>query len=209
LLVDQLAAETNWPRWRGPQENGVAPDADPPLIWSDTTNILWKVRLGGEGTSTPIVWGDQVFVTAAYPANDPAAGPYTKAKKGTKSIETPKHAYRFVLLCLDRNTGKTRWERVASEVVPHEGYRPYDGSYAAASAVTDGEVVLAFFGSRGLHCYDLAGNHKWSKDLGRMRTRLGFGEGSTPALHGVHTAGCGAWRQGPSDHGRDQPGSQL
>src|SRR5262245_55316759 len=183
ICAGQLRAESNWPRWRGPQENGVAPDANPPLQWSESSNVLWKVRLGGEGTSTPIVWGDQVFVLAAYPANDPAAGP-VKAAKGTKTIPTPKDAYRFVLLSLDRNTGKTRWQQVAREVVPHEGYKPADGSYASASAVTDGEVVLAFFGSRGLHCYDVSGKHKWSADLGHMRTRNGFGEGATPALHG-------------------------
>ncbi len=176
-------ADANWPKWRGPLETGVAPTADPPLKWSETANIQWKLRVPGEGTSTPIILGDQVFILASYPANDPAAGP-AKAAKGAKTIPTPTDAYKFVLMCLDRNTGKTRWEKVAREEVPHEGYRPADGSYASASALTDGQHVYAFFGSRGLHCYDLAGNHKWSKDLGRMRTRFGFGEGSTPAMHG-------------------------
>ena len=87
-------------------------------------------------------------------------------------------------MSFDRNTGKTKWQKIAREEVPHEGYRPADGSYASASAITDGEVVIAFFGSRGLHCYDMAGNLKWSKELGKMRTRYGFGEGGTPALHG-------------------------
>jgi outer membrane protein assembly factor BamB len=87
-------------------------------------------------------------------------------------------------MCLDRDSGKTRWQKVAREEVPHEGYRPADGSYAASSALTDGEHVYAFFGSRGLFCYDLKGNLVWEKDLGKQVTRFGFGEGTTPALHG-------------------------
>jgi outer membrane protein assembly factor BamB len=183
VCVTSLSAESNWPRWRGPQENGVAPaDANPPLTWSETNNIKWKVKIPSEGTSTPIVWGDQVFILAAYPANDPEAGG-VKAEKGAKTF-TPEGTYRFAVMSFDRNTGKIKWQKIAREEAPHEGYRPADGSYASASAITDGDVVLAFFGSRGLHCYDMAGNPRWSKHLGKMRTRFGFGEGSTPALHG-------------------------
>ncbi len=87
------------------------------------------------------------------------------------------------MICFDRTTGKTLWQKVAKEEVPHEGHQP-DNTYASASPVTDGEVVLAYFGSRGLHCYDLDGNLKWSKELGHMITRNGFGEGASPALHG-------------------------
>ena len=84
--VQFLAAETNWPRWRGPQENGVAAsDANPPLTWSESSNIKWKIKIPGEGTSTPIVWGDQVFILAAYPASEPEAGP-VKAQKGAKTF---------------------------------------------------------------------------------------------------------------------------
>jgi outer membrane protein assembly factor BamB len=175
--------EANWPRWRGPLETGVAPLGSPPVKWSATTNIRWKTRIPGEGTSTPIIWGDQVFIQAAYPAKDPAAEP-PKAAKGAKTIPTPTDAYRFVLMCLDRDSGKTRWHKICREEVPHEGYRPFDGSYASASALTDGQHVIAFFGSRGIFCYDLAGNLKWQKDLGKQETRFGFGEGATPALHG-------------------------
>lgn len=92
--------------------------------------------------------------------------------------------YRWMLLCLDRQTGKTLWERVAREEVPHEGFRPGDGSFAASSALTDGQRVYAFFGSRGLYCFDFDGKLLWEKDLGDQQTRNGFGEGATPALWG-------------------------
>lgn len=173
----------DWPLWRGPLETGVAPQGNPPVKWDETTNIKWKIRIPGEGTSTPIILGDQVFIQAAYPAKNPSAGP-ARADKGAKTIPTPTDAYQFVLMSLDRHTGQTRWQRVVREEVPHEGYRPADGSYASASALTDGQHVFAFFGSRGLACYDLAGNFKWHKHLGQMQTRFGFGEGSTPAIHG-------------------------
>jgi outer membrane protein assembly factor BamB len=178
----QQTSEANWPQWRGPRENGVAPLAEPPVKWSATSNIRWKVRIPGEGTSTPVIWGDQVFVQAAYPASDPTAAP-PKAAKGAKSIPTPTEAYRFVLICLDRDSGKTRWQKICREEVPHEGHHPTN-AYASSSPLTDGKNVIAYFGSRGLHCFDMAGNLKWQKDFGKQRTKLNFGEGSTPALFG-------------------------
>ena len=186
--VQQLHAQTirpedNWPLWRGPLENGVAPQADPPLTWSSTSGIKWKVRLPGDGTSTPIIWGDQIFIQTAFPAKNPEA-PRLKGEKGAKSTPPTTDHYQFVLMCLDRNTGKTVWQKICREEVPHEGHHSADGSFSASSAMTDGEHVYAFFGSRGLYCFDLRGNPKWEKDLGRMRVKLGFGEGSTPALHG-------------------------
>jgi outer membrane protein assembly factor BamB len=96
----------------------------------------------------------------------------------------PTEVHRFMLLCLDRATGKTLWQKVAREEVPHEGHHPSDGTFASSSPVTDGKSVIAYFGSRGLHCFDMDGNLQWSKDLGRMQTRNSFGEGSSPALFG-------------------------
>jgi outer membrane protein assembly factor BamB len=97
--------------------------------------------------------------------------------------EKPTDSYQFVLICLDRKTGRTLWQKIAREEVPHEGHHP-DHGFASHSPITDGISVYAYFGSRGLHCYDLKGNLKWEKDLGRMQTKNSFGEGSSPALHG-------------------------
>jgi outer membrane protein assembly factor BamB len=173
----------NWHHWRGPNADGSAPNAQPPLKWDASTNIKWKVRIPGDASSTPVIWGNQIFVQTAYPSANPVAPP-PRADKGAKTTRTPLETYQFALLCIDRGSGKTLWQKIAREAVPHEGHRPVDGSYAAGSALTDGEHVFAFFGSHGLYCYDLQGNLQWEKDLGNQRTRYGFGEGSTPALSG-------------------------
>lgn len=206
-LTSSTIALANWPHWRGPLANGLAPDAIPPLEWNESKNVKWKVAIPGRGTSTPIVWGDRVFVLTAISATPPAtgAGPTTPGAApapaspggegqrpgrrggggggGFGRPEKPSEKHQFVVLCLDRKTGKTLWQKTAREEVPHEGHHR-DHGFASASPVTDGEVVLAYFGSRGLHCYDLEGNLKWSKDFGDMITRNGFGEGTSPALHG-------------------------
>lgn len=96
----------------------------------------------------------------------------------------PDQFYQFTLLCLDRQSGKVLWQKIAREEIPHEGYRPDEGSFASSSPMTDGESVYAYFGSHGLHCYDLQGNLKWEKDLGKMKIKMAFGEGSSPVLFG-------------------------
>ena len=175
------AAEQYWPQWRGPLATGEAPRAEPPLTWSETNNIKWKTGIPGEGDSTPIVWGDRVFLLTAIPTGTAAAPATNDASNGT--LLAPTNIYQFVVLCLDRASGKVLWRRVARQEAPHEG-RQENNTYASASPVTDGKLLLAFFGSRGLHCYDFEGNLKWEKDFGKMKTRLAFGEGASPALWG-------------------------
>lgn len=214
LCLLPLAAEATdasksaavWPQWRGPLSNGVAPAGDPPVEWSETKNVKWKVELPGNGTSTPVIYGDKIFLTAALPAEGETGGPEDAKQPGSAPEppreggrrerggrgrggfgggggggETPDKPYRFVLLCLERATGKILWERVATQEKPHEGHHR-DHGYASHSPVTDGERVYAYFGSRGLHCFDMDGKPLWSKSLGRMRTRGTFGEGSSPLL---------------------------
>lgn len=191
-------SDQNWPQWRGPLGTGIAPAADPPTTWSETKNIKWKIKLPGYGQSTPIVWGDRIYVEtaiatgkkveptagAAAPVVPTAAAPGGGRRGGGLSSPKPTEVYQFVLLCIDRQTGKILWQRVAREEVPHEGHHRSEGSFAAASPITDGKFVYAFFGSRGLHCFDMDGNPKWSADLGQMRIVMSFGEGATPALAG-------------------------
>lgn len=97
--------------------------------------------------------------------------------------QPPTNFYQFVVLCLDRNTGETIWQKTATEIVPHEGHHP-TGSYASSSPITDGKNLYVWFGSPGLFCYDLDGNLKWQRDLGDFRTAFSFGEGASPALYG-------------------------
>ncbi len=288
------ADDQHWPQWRGPVGTGVAPAGNPPVEWGETKNVKWKVKIPGEGTATPIVWGDRVFIQAAVPtgkrveaaaaqpgsrpadANRPLAdserpqagssslvarmldrfdankdGKFSRAEvsEGTlrgifdRMIEQhkldaektytreelekvlgvtasagnspggnapgsnppggnppegpqqdrrgggggrgtrPTEAFQFVLMCLDRQTGKVLWQQVAREEVPHEGHHN-DGSFASSSPVTDGEHVFAYFGSRGLYCFDMTGKLEWSQDFGDQRITNTFGEGSSPTLAG-------------------------
>jgi outer membrane protein assembly factor BamB len=174
-----------WPQWRGPLMTGVAPQAKPPAEWSETKNVKWKVEVPGKGSATPVVWGDRIYVLTAVPAKGataaaPAAAP-ASADGGRPRNVQPDGAQRFTLLALRRSDGKVLWERVLREEQPHEGTHA-TGTWASASAATDGEMVFAHFGSRGLYALDAQGKVVWEKDLGDMTVKLGFGEGSSPAL---------------------------
>jgi outer membrane protein assembly factor BamB len=178
-------ADHQWPYWRGPLTTGAAPHGDPPVTWDEKTNIRWKAEIPGRGSSTPVVWGDCVFVATALDTGRAAKAedlPKIDPKVERKT-KAPTTYHRFVLICYDRATGKPRWERVAAERVPHEGHHP-SHSYAAGSPTTDGKHVWVSFGSWGVYCYDFAGQLQWQRDLGLMNTRLAWGEASTPVLHG-------------------------
>ncbi|MBI5394596.1 MAG: PQQ-binding-like beta-propeller repeat protein [Verrucomicrobia bacterium] len=179
--------DSNWPQWRGPLANGVAPHGNPPVEWSETRNVQWKVALPGRGTSTPIVWENQVFILTAIPTGRKIEIKPDAVPPGPNAhmVDPASEAQRFTVMALDRATGKVRWQQTAREQVPHEGYHR-DHGYASGSPVTDGKYLVAYFGSNGLFCYDLTGRLLWQKDLGRQRTRYGYGEGASPALHG-HT----------------------
>ncbi|HEX7900124.1 MAG TPA: PQQ-binding-like beta-propeller repeat protein [Planctomycetota bacterium] len=163
LLALALAlAQETWPQFRGPLGSGLAPDARPPVEWSESRNIKWKVAIPGAGSATPAVWGEKIFLLTA--------------------VENGK-VQRFDVLCLERASGRTLWRKTAVEAAPHEGKHD-SNTYASASPSTDGKILLAPFGSRGIFAYDLEGNLKWAKDLGDMKIKIGFGEGASPALHG-------------------------
>ncbi|MEO7319111.1 MAG: PQQ-binding-like beta-propeller repeat protein [Chthoniobacteraceae bacterium] len=191
-------AASNWPQWRGPAFNGAAPDGSAPTTWSETEHVKWKFKIPGEGTATPIVWEDQVFILTAIETATPDAAPAPAAAETAPAGDRPRRGpgggsggrsekptkpVQFVIISLDRKTGKPLWQKTAREQVPHEGHHP-DHGFASGSPVTDGEHVFAYFGSFGLYCYDMKGNLQWEKDLGDMQTRNSFGEGSSPVLHG-------------------------
>ncbi len=175
-------APGNWPQWRGASGTGVAGDhADPPIHWSEEKNIRWRVGLPGSGHSTPIVWGDRVFVTTAMPT-EKLPRPIPDTAPGGHDNRAITHKERFSVLALDRRDGTLLWQKVVHEEVPHEGGH-YTGTFASASPATDGELVFAFFGSRGLYAVDKRGELEWQVDLGDMVTLHGHGEGSSPVLH--------------------------
>ena len=177
-----LEAEHQWPRWRGPNDTGVAPHADPPIEWSEEKNVKWKVALPGTGHSTPIVWGPLVLFTAAVPYGE-AVEPKPDLAPGAHDNAPVTHRHDFVVVAVDRETGETLWQRSVRKELPHERAHVSAG-FASASPVTDGEHILAFFGSRGLYCLDLEGELLWEKDLGEMQSKHAHGEGASPTLHG-------------------------
>jgi len=191
-----FAANESWPQWRGPLATGEAPTSTPPIEWSETKNLKWKIKIPGFGTSTPIISGNRIFILTAIPTGkkaeakkpEAASAQETSAPSGGRRgggfrAEAPDEAYQFAILCLDRDSGKTLWQKIAREQVPHEGHHK-DHGFASASPVTDGESLFVSFGSRGFFCYDLDGKLKWEKDFGKMQTKMSFGEGASPALHG-------------------------
>lgn len=172
-------SEQFWGQWRGPYATGVSRTADPPVEWSETKNIRWKVEIPGRGSGSPVVWGNRIFILTAVPAG--ATGPDTHKPLGGVQPRVP---HRFMVLALDRTTGKVLWQRTAREATPYEATHQDNGTWASSSAITDGERVYAWFESFGMFVYDMDGKLLWEKDLGDKRMRNEFGEGSTPVLHG-------------------------
>ena len=171
LVAPLVAGDGDWPTWRGPANDGMA-RGDAPLTWSSTERLAWKANVPGRGFSSPVVWGDRIFVTTAVPT--------TASAGGSRAIVE----HRFLVMAFDRRTGKTLWEKVATVATPHEGHHAQYGSYASNSPITDGRHVIAFFGSRGLYAYTLDGELAWKKDFSPLRMFNGFGEGAWTALDG-------------------------
>jgi outer membrane protein assembly factor BamB len=174
-------AKSQWPHWRGPLANGVAPNSSPPLKWGESTNVRWKVGVPGEGFSTPIIWGDKVFLLSAVPTGEKSAAPPQKRQFSQAKVPPANEIYRFIVLCFDRQTGKLLWNAIAAEAVPNEG-RHRTHTYASASPVTDGKRLYVSFGSHGIFCFNFNGRRIWKRDLGDMETRYSWGEGSSPVL---------------------------
>ncbi len=173
---------TSWPQWRGPLGTGVAPGADPPLRWSETENVRWRTEIPGRGHSSPIVWRDRVFLTTAVPFGEEVEpAPYNVPPEHDNVEVARRHA--FVAVAVDRATGKIAWQTELRRALPHAGGHG-SGTLASASPVTDGEVLIVFFGSNGLFALDLDGAKLWERDFGRMETKHKHGEGASPALFG-------------------------
>lgn len=182
LVTVHLAADDRdkfWPQWRGPHATGVSRHANPPTEWSETKNIKWKVEIPGRGSSSPVVWGDRIYLQTAVPVGVP--GDQTHKPRGGLN---PRGPHAFKLFALDRQTGKVVWEKTARQQEPHEPSHFENGTWSSGSAITDGQHVIAYFESFGVYCYDMTGTLVWEKDLGDKKMRNEFGEGSTPVLHG-------------------------
>ena len=171
-------AEQFWAQWRGPYATGVSKTANPPLEWSETKNIRWKIEIPGRGSGSPVVWGDRIFLVTAVPMGASLEESHTPLG-GFR----PRKMHRFAVMAIDRSDGGAIWERTATQDTPHEATHQDNGTWSSGSASTDGERVYAYFESRGLFVYDMDGTLVWEKDLGDKGMRNQFGEGSTPALY--------------------------
>jgi len=157
LLADHSVQAENWPNWRGPENIGVSGESNLPLRWSSTENIHWKVKLPERGNSTPIVWQDRIFVTQAIEKEN-----------------------RRTLMCFNRAEGKLLWQ-VGTVYEAKEPTHPTN-PFCAASPVTDGERIIAWFGSAGVFCYDFNGKQLWSRDLGVQEHEWGYA--ASPVIDG-------------------------
>ena len=179
----------NWPGWRGPLRTGTSPTAQPPTDWNENKNVRWKTRLPGAGHSSPVVWGDQVFVTAAI-AYGPKLPPVPVTAPGAHDNVDVTQKHRFVVLCIRRSDGQIAWQKTVADTLPHEGGH-HTGSLASASPVTDGQRVYAYFGSFGLYALDLKGNILWKHTIPQLQSKHAHGEGASVALHnGILIANC-------------------
>ncbi len=147
----------NWPAWRGPSGDGSSPEKSVPLSWSATENVRWKIELPEPGDSSPIVWGDKLFLTQSF------------EKEGGRTV-----------MCYDRRDGKLLWKSGTTWTKPEERYGK--NPHCAASPVTDGARVIAFFGSAGLFCWDMNGKELWRRDLGSHAHEWSYA--ASPVLHG-------------------------
>jgi outer membrane protein assembly factor BamB len=144
LFGTNLLCGENCPSWRGPRGDGTSTEKDLPTTWSPKENVRWKLKLPGPGNSSPIIWGDRIFLTQSID------------KQGTERG----------LMCIDRQSGKLIWQKT----VPFKEKEPTHGTnpYCAATPVTDGERVIVSHGSAGVYCYDFDGKELWHRDLGKF-----------------------------------------
>ena len=180
------APDTNWPQWRGPSGQGVSLEKNLPTEWSLTKNIKWKTPIAGRGHSSPIVWGNKIFLTTAI------EGPVVPGAKAVKHMDGDKEFLHpdsvgadrkqtMKVICLNRETGKILWEQTTFEGTPYDN-RHRKSSFASSTPATDGKYVYAFFGTEGLYAYDMSGRLAWKADLGKLGT-VGMGTGTSPILY--------------------------
>jgi outer membrane protein assembly factor BamB len=182
-LHDVLSAQTqeHWPQFRGPGARGVASGSNLPNHWSATENVAWKTDVPGRGWSSPVVWGNCVFLTTAVNLGElesPRKGLYL----GGNRPEPRDVELEYRVICLDLSSGEVVWERTVHRGQPQSAIH-LKNSFASETPVTDGERVYAYFGNQGLYCLDFEGHPVWSRPFEPRATRNGWGTAASPALH--------------------------
>lgn len=177
-----VGAQENWPQFRGAQSLGVATNKNLPVTWSATQNVAWSTTVPGMGWSSPVVWGDKIFLTSVIRDGEvepPKKGLYFGGERKTPSTNTQ----HWMVFAFDWQTGKKVWEKQVHEGSPSTSVH-LKNTYASETPVTDGERVYAYFGNLGLFCLDWNGKELWSQKFGHFKTRYGWGTAASPVLHG-------------------------
>ena len=188
LAAATIAAAANWPQFRGPSSSGVADDATPPMKWdvAKGTNLVWKTEIPGLANSSPVVWGDRIFVTTAVSSDSKQT--FRTGLYGDTDPVNDLSPHQWKVFALDRKTGKVLWEQTAHQGVPKTKRHP-KSSQASPTPVTNGNVVVAYFGSEGLYAYSVEGKLLWKKDLGIQNAGWFFdpesewGAASSPVIY--------------------------
>ena len=180
LALGALVQAEQWPQFRGPGSTGVVADSPSlPDSWSTTKNVRWKTTIPGNGWSSPVVWGERIFLTSVIPAGEvekPVKGLYFGGER-----DAPKVEHRWMVYAVDRATGKIVWEREARRGLPLS--RHLKNTYASETPVTDGQRVYVSFGNVGIFAYDFAGALAWSVPFEPQPMRNGWGTAASPVLH--------------------------
>lgn len=186
LLCSQNAlfgqTQEHWPQFRGPEARGVASGPNLPDRWSATENVAWKTDVPGRAWSSPIVWGNRIFLTSAVNSGEleaPKKGLYF----GGNRPEPREVELEYRVICLELASGNKLWEQTVHRGTPTSPIH-LKNSFASETPVTDGERVYAYFGNQGLCCLDFEGNSVWSKRFEPHATRNGWGTAASPVLHG-------------------------
>ncbi len=176
-----LQAGENWPQFRGPESSGVADDPKLPDSWSSTNNVVWKTAIPGSGWSSPVVWGDRIFITSVISTVAPEA-PKKGLYFGGNRENIPADEHHWMVYAADWKTGKIVWAREVQRGVPASSHH-LKNTYASETPVTDGERVYTYFGNVGLFVFDMEGKPVWSQRWGPFRTRYGWGTAASPVLY--------------------------
>ena len=193
LLCAAVSADDNWPRFRGANGGVAADHPSLPDVWGPAQNVAWKVDVPGRSWSSPVVWGDHVFVTTAINTVEteklrPVSDYVSRSNGGTMTFQDtmkPSASHRWVLYDFELRTGRIRWERVVHEAPPSKS-KHQKNSYASETPVTDGERVYAYFGDIGLFAFDMNGTPIWSKTMEPLDTVTGFGHAQSPVVDDRH-----------------------
>jgi outer membrane protein assembly factor BamB len=181
VLSARLEAQENWPQFRGAESLGVATNPNLPDTWSDTENVAWKTDVKGRGWSSPIVWGDKIFLTTVVnlgKEEEPKKGLYF----GGERTKPPESEHQWKVVCLDLDDGRVLWEQMPHQGIPTTTHH-IKNSFASETPVTDGQRVYAYFGNVGVFCYDLDGKLLWKKEIEPRKSRYGWGTAASPVVH--------------------------